>query len=192
MAGKKELDDALDVITQYHSNISILHCVSQYPTHPDNLNLSTITYLKEHYGQYKIGFSDHTIGIAAPVVAVGMGAEIIEKHITIDRHMKGTDQAGSLGPDGVNRMIRDIRIVEHWMGTKDLYIDKSVTASKVKLERSIATNKQLKAGSVIRLDDLHMLSPGDGYKWSQVNEVVGKKVKVDIPINEVIYPQFIE
>lgn len=192
MAGKKELDDALDVITRYHSNISILHCVSQYPTHPDNLNLSTITYLKEHYGQYKIGFSDHTIGIAAPVVAVGMGAEIIEKHITIDRHMKGTDQAGSLGPDGVNRMIRDIRIVEHWMGTKDLYIDKSVAASKVKLERSIATNKQLKAGSVIHLDDLHMLSPGDGYKWSQVNEVVGKKVKVDIPTNEVIYPQFIE
>lgn len=192
MAGKKELDDALDVITRYHSNISILHCVSQYPTHPDNLNLSTITYLKEHYGQYKIGFSDHTIGIAAPVVAVGMGAEIIEKHITIDRHMKGTDQAGSLGPDGVNRMIRDIRIVEHWMGTKDLYIDKSVAASKVKLERSIATNKLLKAGSVIQLDDLHMLSPGDGYKWSQVNEVVGKKVKVDIPANEVIYPQFME
>lgn len=192
MAGKKELDDALDVVTRYHSNISILHCVSQYPTHPDNLNLSTITYLKENYGQYKIGFSDHTIGIAAPVVAVGMGAEIIEKHITIDRHMKGTDQAGSLGPDGVNRMIRDIRMVEHWMGTKDLYIDKSVTASKVKLERSIATNKRLDVGHVIQLDDLHMLSPGDGYKWSQVGEVVGKKVKVEIPANEVIYPQFIE
>lgn len=192
MAGKKELDDALDVVTRYHSNISILHCVSQYPTHPDNLNLSTITYLKENYGQYKIGFSDHTIGIAAPVVAVGMGAEIIEKHITIDRHMKGTDQAGSLGPDGVNRMIRDIRMVEHWMGTKDLYIDKSVTASKVKLERSIATNKRLDVGHVIQLNDLHMLSPGDGYKWSQVGEVVGKKVKVEISANEVIYPQFIE
>ncbi len=192
MAGKKELDDALDVITKYHLNISILHCVSQYPTHPDNLNLNTILYLKEHYGQYKIGFSDHTIGIAAPVVAVGMGAEIIEKHITIDRHMKGTDQAGSLGPDGVNRMVRDIRMVEHWLGTKDLYIDKSVAASKVKLERSIATNKILPMGHVIRLEDLHMLSPGDGYKWSQVDEVVGKTVKVEIPMNEVIYPQDIQ
>ena len=110
MAGKKELDDALEVITHYHNDITILHCVSQYPTHPDNLNLNTILYLKEHYPQYKIGFSDHTIGIAAPVVAVGMGAEVIEKHITIDRRMKGTDQAGSLGPDGVNRMVRDIRI----------------------------------------------------------------------------------
>lgn len=97
MAGKKELDDALEVITKYHSQISILHCVSQYPTHPDNLNLRTIEYLKKHYGQYRIGFSDHTVGISAPIVAVGMGAEIIEKHITIDRHMKGTDQAGFIG-----------------------------------------------------------------------------------------------
>lgn len=118
MAGKEELDDALDVITRYHSDISILHCVSEYPTHPDNLNLKTITYLKKHYGQYTIGFSDHTIGISAPAIAVGMGAEIIEKHVTIDRHMKGTDQAGSLGPDGVNRMVRDIRIAERWLEQK--------------------------------------------------------------------------
>lgn len=118
MAGKKELDEALEVITHYHSDITILHCVSQYPTQPDNLNLNTILYLKENYPQYRIGFSDHTIGISAPVVAVGMGAEVIEKHITIDRHMKGTDQAGSLGPDGVSRMVRDIRICEKWLGKK--------------------------------------------------------------------------
>lgn len=192
MAGKKELDDALDVITRYHSDISILHCVSQYPTHPDNLNLKTITYLKKHYGQYKIGFSDHTIGISAPVVAVGMGAEIIEKHVTIDRRMKGTDQAGSLGPDGVNRMIRDIRIAERWMGTEDLYIDKSVGAAKVKLERSIATNKTLHVGDIITVNDLHMLSPGDGFKWSQLDEIIGKCVQIEIPKNEVIYPQMIK
>jgi len=192
MAGKKELDDALEVITRYHSNISILHCVSQYPTQPDNLNLNTILYLKEHYPQYRIGFSDHTVGISAPVVAVGMGAEIIEKHITIDRRMKGTDQAGSLGPDGVNRMVRDIRICEKWLGTKDIYIDKSVAASKVKLERSIATLHDMKKGEVITESDLHMLSPGDGYKWSQLAEVVGKTLLVDIPKNEVIYPNQIK
>ena len=192
MAGKKELDDALKVITHYHDDISILHCVSQYPTHPDNLNLNTILYLKENYGKYHIGFSDHTIGISAPVVAVGMGAEIIEKHITIVRHMKGTDRAGSLGPDGVNRMVRDIRICEKWLGTKDLYIDKSVASAKVKLERSIATKKDLHIGDVIIEDDLHMLSPGDGFKWSQVNDVIGKTVQVEIPANEVIYPDMIK
>ena len=192
MAGVKELDDALEVITKYHNDISILHCVSQYPTHPDNLNLRTITYLKKHYGQYTIGFSDHTIGISAPTVAVGMGAEIIEKHVTIDRRMKGTDQAGSLGPDGVNRMVRDIRIAERWMGSEELYIEQSVATSKVKLERSIATLKTIKKGDIITEADIHMLSPGDGFKWIEKDKVVGHVAKVDIPENEIISPDFID
>ena len=192
MAGRKELDEALDVITRYHSDIAILHCVSQYPTHPDNLNLNTIPYLIKHYGRYKIGFSDHTIGIAAPVVAVGMGAEIIEKHITIDRHMKGTDQIGSLGPDGVNRMIRDIRIAERWMGTENLYIDPAVQSARMKLERSIATNRALHPGDVVTEADIHMLSPGDGFKWSERGNVIGRRVKAEIPRNEIIYPSALE
>lgn len=191
MAGKKELDEAIDVITRYHSELSILHCVSQYPTHPDNLNLKTITYLQNHYGEYSIGFSDHTIGISAPVVAVGMGAKIIEKHITIDRNMKGTDQAGSLGPDGVFRMVRDIRIAEKWMGVEDIYIEEGVQSAKMKLERSIATKRDLAAGEVIKEEDLHLLSPGDGYKWSDRNTIIGKKLKTAIPKNELIYPDMI-
>jgi len=192
MAGKKELDEALEVITKYHDNIAVLHCVSQYPTEPDNLNLLTIRYLQKHYGQYTIGFSDHTIGIAAPIVAVGMGAKIIEKHITIDRGMKGTDQKGSLGPDGVRRMVRDIRLVEHWLGTEDLYIDRSVAASKVKLERSIASNKDLKVGHIITENDIHMLSPGDGFKWSERSLLIGKKLKTFVPKNEIIYPKYLD
>ncbi|MBF1539729.1 MAG: N-acetylneuraminate synthase family protein [Prevotella salivae] len=192
MAGKKELDEALAVITKYHNDIAILHCVSQYPTEPDNLNLLTIRYLQKHYGQYTIGFSDHTIGIAAPIVAVGMGAKIIEKHITIDRGMKGTDQKGSLGPDGVRRMVRDIRLAEHWMGTEDLYIDRSVAASKVKLERSIASNKDLEVGHIITEDDIHMLSPGDGFKWSERTQLIGKTLKTAVPKNEIIYPKYLD
>lgn len=192
MAGKKELDDALEQISRYHDDISILHCVSQYPTHPDNLNLKTITYLKNHYGKYHIGFSDHTIGISAPAIAVGMGAEIIEKHITIDRHMKGTDQPGSLGPDGVNRMVRDIRMVERWLGNEDIYIDKSVAGSKEKLERSIASLVPIKKGEIITEDKIHMLSPGDGYKWAEKNNVLGHKAIVDIPVNEIIYNSLID
>lgn len=193
MAGTKELDDALEVIARRHSNISILHCVSQYPTHPQNLNLASITYLKKHYGdKYTIGFSDHTIGIAAPVVAVGMGAEIIEKHVTIDRRMKGTDQQGSLGPDGVNRMIRDIRIAEQWIGREELYIDPAVQSAKYKLERSIATRRPMKAGEVICEADLHLLSPGDGFKWVDLHLVVGHTLKVDVPKDELIYPHMLD
>ena len=188
MAGKKELDEALDVITRHHSDISILHCVSQYPTRPDNLNLRTITYLLRNYPQYTIGFSDHTIGIAAPAVAVGMGAKIIEKHITIDRHMKGTDQQGSLGPDGVNRMVRDIRVAERWLGRDDLYIDEAVAAAKVKLERSIATRHPLPEGHIITEEDIHLLSPGDGFKWIQKDEVIGKTLSTPLGADEISYP----
>ena len=121
-----------------------------------------------------------------------MGAEIIEKHITIDRHMKGTDQAGSLGPDGVYRMVRDIRITERWLGTEDLYIEKSVASARVKLERSVATLHDMKAGDIIKQEDLHMLSPGDGYKWDQLKEIIGKRLVNDIAANEIIYPKDIK
>ncbi|MFN8115609.1 MAG: N-acetylneuraminate synthase family protein [Bacteroidia bacterium] len=191
MAGKRELDNALNEIIKHHQNISILHCVSQYPTEPKNTNLNTIKYLQNNYPQYSIGYSDHTIGISTPVAAVAMGAKIIEKHITLDRRMKGTDQAGSLGPDGINRMVRDIRVLEMAFGKEDLFIDPSVQLAKEKLERSIATNKIIKKGDVIMENDLQLLSPGDGFKWIDKDKVIGKKALQDIPENEVIYTNYI-
>jgi len=191
MAGKKELDEALEAITKHHNNISILHCVSQYPTHPANVNLNTIKYLKENYSKYRIGYSDHTLGISTPVAAVAMGAEIIEKHITIDRTMKGTDQAGSLGPDGVNRMVRDIRLLEMSFGKKEIFIDPTVEGSRAKLERSIASKREIKKGETIKEADIHLLSPGDGFKWNQKENVIGKKASKDIPRDEIIYKDLI-
>ena len=187
MAGKKELDNALEIITKEHNSISILHCVSQYPTEPKNTNLNTIKFLKKNYGQYQIGYSDHTVGIATPVAAVAMGAEIIEKHITLDRRMKGTDQAGSLGTDGINRMVRDIRVIEMSFGREEIFIDPSVQVAKEKLERTIATNRLIKKGEVISEEDLQLLSPGDGYKWSEIDTVIGKATLFEIGKNEIIY-----
>ncbi len=187
MAGKKELDDAIRVITKYHSNISILHCVSEYPTKPQNVNLNTISYLLNHYKQYVIGYSDHTIGISTPVAAIAMGAKIIEKHITLDRRMKGTDQQGSLGPDGVYRLVRDIRILDESIGTEDMFIVQDTSSAKEKLERSIASNRKISVGEEINKCDIHMLSPGDGFKWIEKDLVIGKKVKKTIEANEIIY-----
>ena len=187
MAGKKELDDAVNVITKYHSDLSILHCVSEYPTKYENVNLRTITYLKNNYPQFKIGYSDHTIGVATPIAAIGVGAEIIEKHITLDRGMKGTDQAGSLAIDGIYRMMRDIRNLDLSMGKEEIYIEPSVVAAREKLERSIATKVNLKKGDTIKEENLHLLSPGDGVKWSDKNLLIGKKVNANIAKNEIIY-----
>jgi sialic acid synthase len=154
--------------------------------------LLTISFLKEHYPQYTIGYSDHSIGILMPAVAVGMGAEIIEKHITLDRNMKGTDHRGSLEPNGIWRMVRDIRNTEYAIGEFGMFINETVQATRVKLERSIASVRPIASGEIISEKDLHMLSPGDGFKWADRGQIVGKKALVDIPANEVIYEVMIQ
>ena len=192
MTGKKELDDALEIITKFHSNISILHCLSQYPSEYQNINLLSIQYLKEQFPQYTIGYSDHSIGILMPAVAVGMGAEIIEKHITLNRSMKGTDHRGSLEPEGIWRMVRDIRNTEYAIGEKEIFVSDKVQATRIKLERSIATVRSIASGEIITEADLHMLSPGDGFKWVEKARIVGKEALVAIPANEIIYAQMIK
>lgn len=187
MAGERELNEALEVLTKHHEDISILHCVSQYPTEYENVNLNTIKYLQEKYPQYTIGYSDHTVGIATPVAAVAMGAKIIEKHITLDRQMKGTDQAGSLEIDGIYRMMRDIRNLELSFGTKEIKIEESVKVAREKLERSIATLRALPEGHIITINDIHLLSPGDGIKWMDKDQLLGKKLKAAMPKDEIIY-----
>lgn len=192
MAGKDDLKQALEVITAHHDDVSILHCISEYPTRPEHVNLKSLNYLKEHYPQYKIGYSDHTIGISVPVAAVSLGAEIIEKHITIDRRMKGTDQSGSLGEDGLRRMVRDIRLMEMSLGKEDLFMEPAVRDVRKKLERSIAAKRKLSAGEILSEDDIHLLSPGTGFRWTQKDLVLGRRMKEDLPKDELIVPDVLE
>jgi sialic acid synthase len=121
-----------------------------------------------------------------------MGAEIIEKHITLDRNMKGTDHRGSLEPEGIWRMMRDIRNTEYAIGEYGMFISEKVTDTRIKLERSVATLRKMVAGEVITERDLHMLSPGNGFKWADRNQVIGKLTRVEIPANEIIYPEMLE
>jgi len=192
MGGIKELDDALASISKYHSNISILHCISEYPAQYKNINLHTLNYLEDHYSEYVIGYSDHSIGIMIPVAAVAMGAKIIEKHITLDRGMKGSDHAGSLEPNGLWRMVRDIRNLESSFGEKHMFISDAVDSAKYKLERSIASAIPIKAGEIITQEMLTLLSPGDGFKWRDKNLVIGKKAMQNIDKHELIYFDLIQ
>lgn len=192
MTGKFELDEALKIITRKHSNISILHCVSEYPTQPQHVNLRTLDYLIKNYREYVIGYSDHTMGISVPVAAVAKGAAIIEKHITIDRSMKGTDQLGSLGKDGVRRMVRDIRLMEMSLGVEDLFIQPGIEDVKIKLERSLAAKRDLQKGELITENDLHLLSPGTGFKWHEKTKILGKSLRQTVPCNEIILPEHLD
>lgn len=186
MGGTSELDQALETITRYHSNISILHCLSQYPAEYENINLNTISFLQKRYPKYTIGYSDHSIGIMIPIAAVAMGAEVIEKHITLDRSLKGTDQEGSLAPEGIFRMMRDIRNLELALGAETMFVSEAVKETREKLERSLATKKDLPKNHIITEDDLHLLSPGTGFKWNERDKVIGKRVIHPIPKNELI------
>jgi sialic acid synthase len=191
MAGARELDDALAVVTKHHKRITILHCLSQYPAEYRNINLLTIPYLKEQYPEFQIGYSDHSIGIMIPTVAVAMGAEVIEKHVTLDRNMKGSDHQGSLGPDGIYRMLRDIRNLELAMGNKGIFQSDAVIGTQKKLERSLATRRAMKKGDTIKDSDIHLLSPGTGYKWTDRSSVIGRVLAHDIDADEIILPQFL-
>lgn len=191
MGGEQEIDDALEVITKHHNSVSILHCLSQYPSEYKNINLNSIHYLKQKYSDFEVGYSDHSIGISIPLAAVAMGATTIEKHITLDRTMKGTDQAGSLAPDGMRRMVRDIRNLEMAFGEMKKERSEAVSAAKVKLERSIATKRDMKKGEVISEADVHLLSPGDGFQWAQKDQLIGKKLNQNVSADEVIYKEMI-
>lgn len=133
MDGRAEIDAALEVITRHHSNITILHCLSQYPAQYGNLNLLSIQYLRSQYPEFRIGYSDHSVGIAAPIAAVAAGAEVIEKHITLDRTMKGSDHLCSLERDGLYRLVRDIRNVDAAMGEPVVYRHPASDAARKKL-----------------------------------------------------------
>ena len=186
MAGEAELATALEVITAYHQEVTILHCLSEYPARFENVNLATITHLRERYPEYVIGYSDHTEGIVAPVVAMALGAEVIEKHVTLSRGMKGSDHKGSLSPDGIFRMMRDLRHFEPAIGEKGLFVHPAAEVAQQKLERSVAAKRDLPVGHVIQEEDLHLLSPGTGLRWSERDQLVGQAIAQAIAKDELV------
>lgn len=131
MSTYEEIDHALEVIGK--ENLILTHTCSAYPSHYSELNLRQIPELRKRYG-VPVGYSGHETGIASSVAAMAMGACIIERHITLDRAMWGSDQAASLEPSGLSRLVRDIRLVEESLGTGE----------KIVQEREIAVMKKLR------------------------------------------------
>ena len=187
MATKYDLRNVMEIFRQNNKeNISILHCLSQYPSEYKRLNLETILWLKDHYPQYKIGYSDHSIGTHIPVAAVTMGAEIIEKHVTLDTNMKGTDHKGSADMNTFHQMMHDIRSLEFSIGEWDMFRDDAVSAAKEKLERSLAFKENLYAGQIVKEEHLHMISPGNGYKWNDRDKFIGQRTIDQISKNTLV------
>lgn len=115
MSTLEEIDTAVSLVRARGNDLAILHCTSSYPAKTAELNLKCLVSLRERYG-CPIGYSGHEVGLATTVAAVAMGACIVERHITLDRSMFGSDQAASIEPHALMRLVRDIRTVESAMG----------------------------------------------------------------------------
>jgi N-acetylneuraminate synthase len=113
MSTMEQIDHALEVLGR--NDLLLLHATSTYPAHYEELNLRVIPELAKRYG-LPVGYSGHETGIASSVAAVALGAVMIERHLTLDRAMWGSDQAASLEPNGMTRLMRDIRLVETALG----------------------------------------------------------------------------
>lgn len=113
MSSVEQIDHAVEVLDR--KNLVLLHATSTYPAQYPELNLKVIGFLKQRYG-VPVGYSGHETGIASSVAAAAMGACVVERHITLDRAMWGSDHAASLEPSGLTRLIRDIRLIEQSMG----------------------------------------------------------------------------
>lgn len=192
MCTLEQLHRAVDILLRVPKEIWILHCVSQYPAAYENINLSNIPFLKQEFPNHRIGYSDHSIGIVVPAAAVALGATVIEKHITLSRSMKGSDHAGSIEPDGLWRVVRDIRNVEAALGRPGLREIDDVIPVRRKLARSLALQVPLRKGDQLREEHLCMRSPGDGLSWDDGLKLIGKHARIDLPANSLISREHFE
>ncbi len=133
MADMKLIEQAVDVLGR--KQLVLLHCTSTYPSRPDELNLKGIATLSDKFADIPIGYSGHEVGLSTTVAAIVMGACVVERHITLDRAMWGSDQAASIEPQGFKRMVRDIRTIESAMGDGVIKIYESEKPIIQKLRR---------------------------------------------------------
>ena len=167
------------------SDITVLHCNTEYPTPMDDVNLRAMLTMADELDT-KVGYSDHTLGIEVPIAAVAMGATVIEKHLTLDRTMEGPDHAASLEPHELKQMVSSIRNIEKALGGGEKSPSSSEERNKLIARRSIVAKKCIQEGEIFIEDNLTLKRPGDGMCASLLYEIIGKRSKKKYIKNEKI------
>jgi len=184
--GMSTLDDiaaALDVLIKggiNRTDITVLHCNTQYPTPFADVNLKAMETIRDKF-DVRIGYSDHTMGVEVSVAAVALGATIIEKHFTLDRTMKGPDHAASLEPDELTSMIEQIRNIEVALGSGVKQPSQSEHSNMIVARKSMFLAGSFAKGHVIGKDDVVMKRPGDGMSPMLFPAILGRSLKTDLP-----------
>jgi len=174
MATVEEIEEAVQAARQAGATqIALLKCTSAYPAQPEEMNLHTIPEISRRFG-LPVGLSDHTMGIAAPVAAVALGACIIEKHITLSRSTPGPDSAFSLEPHEFKAMVEAVRDAEKALGTVHFGLSEKEAASRA-FRRSLFVVQEVRQGELFTSENVRSIRPGHGLHTRHLREVMGRR-----------------
>jgi N,N'-diacetyllegionaminate synthase len=180
-----ELTKGVETIKEHNEELIILHCVSSYPAPAGQLNLSFIPILKKMFN-FPVGLSDHTVGTEAACVAIALGARVLEKHLTLDRSLKGPDHQASLEPDEMNRYCRSARNALESLGDGIKKIMPCEQDTRRAFRRYIVSAHRMTAGRVITGSDILYKKVVDGIAPQQSELIIGSTLTRDIPEDTVI------
>lgn len=181
-----EVRDSLKVLREFGTtDITLLHCTTEYPAPYDSVNLKAMLTLQNEFG-YRVGYSDHTNGIEIPVAAVAMGATVIEKHFTLDKNMEGPDHKASLEPEELKQMVQSIRNVEVALGDGTKQPSDAEKKNISIARKSIVAACDIKKGEIFTDENLTAKRPGNGISPMCWNRVIGINAIRDFSADELI------
>ena len=191
MAELEELDRAVEIFRRHDAPLVLLHCVSAYPTPLAECNLAMINVLKARYG-LPVGYSGHELGYLPTIVAVSMGAQMVERHFTLNKTMVGFDHKMSLEPDELIAMVRDIRNVAKIRGTGEKRVSETEWITRRKYHVSMASSVAIPAGAVLNEAIVSYRNPGTGIPSKLAHTVLGKRALRNIPADELLSADMFE
>jgi len=175
-----EIEEAISTIKATgNESIILLHCVSNYPAAIEDTNLKCMATMQQAFG-LPVGYSDHTLGIVAPLAAVALGAIVIEKHFTLSKKLSGPDHFYALEPQELKAMVENIRTVEKLMGSPTKQPTKAELESRKLGRRSIFAIRNIPTGTTITREMLAILRPATGLQPKFIDVIVGRRAKKDI------------
>lgn len=173
MSTMDEVKAAVEVIKEHGSDdVTVLHCNTEYPTPYQDVNLRAMCTLRENL-KVAVGYSDHTLGIEVPIAAAALGADVIEKHFTLDKTMEGPDHKASLEPDELQAMVRAVRNIEAALGDGRKAPSESEKGNISIARKSIVAKCDIEAGELLTESNLTTKRPGTGISPMQWNQVIG-------------------
>lgn len=182
MSTISEIDRVLSVYRKVDShNVTLLHCVSNYPCSDQSLNMLSINYMSNIFG-LPIGFSDHSMGSLAAIMAVALGCQVVEKHITFDKKLKGPDHVASSDPQEFISYVKNIRRAEEMLGQRIKDCQPEEREMALVSRKSIVFARNMSPGDIVQDDDLLLRRPGTGLDSSWLPQLVGKSLRC--PVSE--------